>query len=197
MPYICVLDFEATCWEGGENKNSMEIIEFPSILYWLDKENNKCTYVSEFHQYVKPTICPKLSKFCTQLTGIQQSTVDVAKPFVEVYEAHHRWIQEQTQGQPIAFLTCGDWDLSIQLFRELRNKGIKRHYGVYKHYIELKREYEYFKKRKVGGMMAMLRDAGLTLQGRHHSGIDDCRNIARILVQLVEQGHTNFQINRL
>ena len=37
--YICVLDFEATCWK--ENNNH-EIIEFPSILWkWQDYGFNK------------------------------------------------------------------------------------------------------------------------------------------------------------
>jgi len=34
------------------------------------------------------------------------------------------------------------------------------------------------------GMAGMLSSLGLTLEGRHHSGIDDCRNIARIAKEL-------------
>lgn len=34
--YYCVLDFEATCWEG-ERRPSQEIIEFPSVLIRVDK----------------------------------------------------------------------------------------------------------------------------------------------------------------
>ncbi len=30
--YLCILDFEATCWEGSVNADEMEIIEFPSVL---------------------------------------------------------------------------------------------------------------------------------------------------------------------
>ena len=38
-----------------------------------------------FHQYVRPVLVPKLDPFCTELTGIEQSTVDQAKPFPEVF----------------------------------------------------------------------------------------------------------------
>lgn len=37
-------------------------------------------------------------------------------------------------------------------------------------------------------MAGMLGQLGLSLEGRHHSGIDDCRNIWRIIQQLLEKG---------
>ena len=97
--YICVLDFEATCWPEIQNhsKSMMEIIEFPSVLYKItETSNNSVTsnntlttrseYVTEFHEYVRPTMCPVLSEFCTQLTGIEQDTVDRARTIDEVYQ---------------------------------------------------------------------------------------------------------------
>ena len=39
-----------------------------------------------------------------------------------------------------------------------------------------------------GGMMKMLKGLGLKLQGRHHSGLDDCRNTARIVHELLQRG---------
>ena len=40
------------------------------------------------------------------------------------------------------------------------------------------------------GMTGMLDALGLELVGRHHSGIDDSRNIAAILQELARQGVT-------
>ena len=37
-------------------------------------------------------------------------------------------------------------------------------------------------------MTGMLRGLGLTLEGRHHSGIDDCRNIANVVRALAVRG---------
>lgn len=40
--YICVLDFEATCWNNKQHPRSeMEIIEFPSVLYYVTKTELK------------------------------------------------------------------------------------------------------------------------------------------------------------
>lgn len=36
------------------------------------------------------------------------------------------------------------------------------------------------------GMASILRELKIPLQGHHHSGIDDCRNIARIVIRMVE-----------
>ena len=37
-------------------------------------------------------------------------------------------------------------------------------------------------------MMYMLRYLGLQLQGRHHSGIDDCHNITHICQVMLHEG---------
>lgn len=46
----------------------------------------------------------------------------------------------------------------------------------------------------------MLHSLELTLLGRHHSGIDDCRNICRIAIELIRRGavfHPTKQLNSL
>ena len=40
------------------------------------------------------------------------------------------------------------------------------------------------------GMTCMLDHFGLKLEGRHHSGIDDCRNIARVCACMLAIGWT-------
>ena len=70
--FLLVLDFEATCIEYGKLEPCSEIIEFPVKV--IDTYSGKV--VSVFHEYVKPTFNKKLSKFCTNLTGITQEMVD-------------------------------------------------------------------------------------------------------------------------
>lgn len=41
---------------------------------------------------------------------------------------------------------------------------------------------------KAYGMTGMLERLGMEVKGRHHSGIDDSRNIARILRRVVSDG---------
>ena len=42
--------------------------------------------------------------------------------------------------------------------------------------------------RHAKGMEGMLRRAGMELEGRHHSGIDDCKNILRIVQRMRADG---------
>ena len=37
-------------------------------------------------------------------------------------------------------------------------------------------------------LSGMLENLGLTFEGREHSGIDDTKNIARVIVQLIKDG---------
>ncbi len=73
ISYLMVLDFEANCVKDGEKPLKVqEIIEFPVVLV-----NVKTKKVEDvFHHYVKPQVVPKLSDFCTELTGITQEKVD-------------------------------------------------------------------------------------------------------------------------
>ena len=49
---------------------------------------------------------------------------------------------------------------------------------------------------KPAGMAGMLRALDLELVGRHHSGIDDARNIARIVITLLAKGCTTWDVIR-
>jgi len=88
--YLLVLDFEANCVKDGEPQLKVqEIIEFPTVV--LSVKDRKI--IDIFHTYVKPVIFPKISAFCTELTGITQEMVDkgmslqdAIKQFVEFLE---------------------------------------------------------------------------------------------------------------
>lgn len=193
--YLCVLDFEATCWEGEPGKHKQEIIEFPSVLYELTEEN-QVKFISEFSKYVKPVLEPVLSKFCTELTGITQDKVDQSDPIEIVYEEHHQWLIANTPpNSQIYIVTCGAWDLDIMLPKEISNKNLP-YYSTYKRFINIKSEFEYIYKEKAYGMTNMLKYLNIQLEGRHHSGIDDTRNIAKILLKIISDGHVNFDIKQ-
>jgi inhibitor of KinA sporulation pathway (predicted exonuclease) len=193
--YICVLDFEATCFEHNETpRDKMEIIEFPSILYKVDSNTNSFEVIEEFHQYVKPTYRPILTKFCKDLTGIQQSTIDSANTIEFVYQDHINWIKKYVKpSDELIFATCGYWDLKTMLRNEVKNKNLVLN-PIYKKYINVKDEYEYFFKRKTRSMSDMLTHLNIPLVGRLHSGIDDTRNIAKIVEKMIKDKHHDFQI---
>lgn len=185
VDYFLVLDFEATC--DKERKISpQEIIEFPVL-----KLNAKTMQEeSHFHSYVTPTANPVLTPFCTELTGISQDMVS-GKPILQtVLQDFDRWMQEEgllNPGINICFVTCGDWDLKTMLPQQC--KAFKLHHPHYmKKWMNIKFAFNDVMGYKPRGMPEMLGALGLELLGRHHSGIDDSRNIARILKKLAVLG---------
>ncbi|VDN13786.1 unnamed protein product [Dibothriocephalus latus] len=84
--WFLVLDFEATC-NRGQQPNPQEIIEFPVLK--VDAATLDVT--DTFHRYVHPVFNPKLSDFCTQLTGIIQDMVDTESDFPVVMRPDHTY----------------------------------------------------------------------------------------------------------
>ncbi|MFT5357511.1 MAG: ERI1 exoribonuclease 3 [Polyangiales bacterium] len=194
LRHYVVLDFEATC-DKPKAPEPHEIIEFPSVLLDAAGMDTK----AEFESFVRPTHHPTLTPFCTELTGIEQSQVDAAEAFPEVFKAHQAWLESHDlpasppPGESLshAFLTCGDWDLQTMLPSQLAVTqppiGFVPH--AYRRWINIKRPFAAWNGTPVkNGMLGMLKALDLELEGRHHRGIDDCRNIARIARALVERG---------
>jgi ERI1 exoribonuclease 3 len=188
--YICVLDFEATCDRGSWP--TQEIIEFPVVPI-----DTKTLSVHEeiFHRYVRPVSCPQLTPFCTELTGIQQATVDQAEPFLAVFSAFDQYLSclTENRAKSVCFVTCGDWDLKTMLPKQCRALGLPVP-SYFTKWINIKHVYQKTFRKKAGGMMGMLQDLGITHTGRHHSGIDDVKNIANIVIHLIQAHQVEFDI---
>lgn len=104
LDYIAVIDFEATTEETKGNDYPHEIIEFPIVL--IDVKN--INIVAEFHEYVKPVLNPKLSKFCQNLTGISQQRIDVSDEFPQVFSRAVEFLEKKVFGTRWAVLTDGN-----------------------------------------------------------------------------------------
>jgi inhibitor of KinA sporulation pathway (predicted exonuclease) len=196
--YICILDFEATCWEGERNDSIREIIEFPSILYSIDFKHN-ITKIDEFDQFIKPTINPILSEFCTKLTGITQDLVNSADTFDKVYDQHYQWLQTYIPDlNKMIIITCGRWDIADMLPLKICRHSLE-HYNCYKKYVNIRDEFNAFYNKNAGSMVNMLTKLKLELVGKHHSGIDDCRNISQIVIKMIKDGFKckQFSVKRI
>jgi len=86
--YLVVVDFEATCEKNAPDYEH-EIIEFPAVLL----RTADVTVVDEFHTYVRPTENSTLSAFCTELTGINQTTVDAAPTLAVALRNFNSWLE--------------------------------------------------------------------------------------------------------
>uniref|UniRef100_A0A0R3VU45 Exonuclease domain-containing protein n=1 Tax=Taenia asiatica TaxID=60517 RepID=A0A0R3VU45_TAEAS len=189
-----VLDFEATCFDRGRVQHQ-EIIEFPVLLL----EAQSCREIDCFHRYVRPVIHPQLSDYCTRLTGIIQDMVDSQPTFPTIMKEFEDWVNSHfpTDKEKVAFafVTCGDWDLRFMLPHQasLSNCQVPPYC---RRWINVKKAsasscsilaYAEYTGKHVDGIVPMLKNVGIPHEGRLHSGIDDCYNIAKILRFLVER----------
>ena len=170
--YFLVIDLEATCDEEKRIRDrDMEIIEIGSVL--VDAET--LLPVAEHQTFVKPVRHPVLTEFCKKLTTITQADVQNAPGFPEAIASLTRFID----GRDVLFCSWGDYDRR-QFEQDARRHGVSlpfggKHLNVKKQFsTQLGEEMRY-------GMAGALRRVGLPLQGTHHRGIDDARNIARLL----------------
>jgi len=197
--FFVVIDFEATCEERNPPHYPHEIIEFPAVLVSTEEQ----AIVDVFHSYVRPVINPKLSEFCRALTGIEQSTVDSADPFPAVHERFLAWMSGKHGlgvRRTFTVVTGGPFDMGRFLFLQTRGCGIPYPLSYAAHWANLRKCFANFYKRggetytpilggtaaKLPGLQQMLDMLGLTFEGSPHSGMDDARNIARILIKLLE-----------
>ena len=179
VDYFLVLDFEGVNNKYHGGPDIMEIIEFPVLKVNAQSFETE----SVFHSYVQPTIHAQLNPVCTEITGITQAMVDGQPTLPEVLKLLDEWMREEKlleKGVNTCFVTCGDWDLKTGLPDQCKYQ--KLNYPEYLcKWLNVKDVFVALTGIKGYSMKTMLRDLGLELDGRHHSGIDDSKNIAKIL----------------
>ena len=173
---LLIVDLEATCWEAGRHRpGDMEIIEIGAILVAPGAVESPL----EFQTFVRPVRFPVLSEFCRSMTSIRQEDVDGADPFPEAFARFLEWT-----GDPgaVRFASWGAYDRK-QFLKDCAFHRVP--YPFAEDHLNIK---QFFAKRRSGGkppgMRGALRQLGLELEGTHHRGIDDARNIWRILRHL-------------
>ena len=172
MNYI-VLDLEATCWEERGSGKISEIIEIGALRF--DEAHRQ---TGEFSRFVRPVIHPDLSPFCTELTSITQEEVESAALFPEVIQDFWDWI-----GKDFWLCSWGFYDRNQFRqdceYHQLDTDWLSNH-------ISLKHQHaQIVSARRAMGMKWALKKEGFQLDGTHHRGIDDARNIAKIYLKYV------------
>jgi len=178
MRYI-IADLEATCDEQGFPLDRMETIEIGAIC--LNSAGGPV--VGEFGAFVRPVVTRTLSAFCTTLTGITQSDVESAEPFYDVFARFVEWCTGE--GEPFVFGSWGNYDLT-QLQRDCARHKTAFPAALLRH-INIKAEFSRQYAVKPMGMMGALKHLKITPEGRHHRGIDDARNIAKIATYILPE----------
>ncbi|KAL0353791.1 UNVERIFIED_CONTAM: putative exonuclease domain-containing protein [Sesamum angustifolium] len=190
--YFLVLDLEG----------KVEILEFPVLLF----DVKTMDVVDAFHRFVRPTkmserrineyIEGKYGSF-----GVDRVWHDTAIKFEEVIEQFEIWLRKERDGHikklwreegdghlnRAAFVTCGNWDLKTKVPQQCEVSGIKLP-PYFMEWINLKDIYLNFYERRAPGMLSMMRELRIPPLGSHHLGIDDSKNIARVLRHLLTDG---------
>ncbi|XP_030378905.1 ERI1 exoribonuclease 2 [Scaptodrosophila lebanonensis] len=201
MPYSYVVsvDFEATCWEkqSAQQWRMAEIIEFPAVL--VNLKTGK--FEAEFHKYVRPMESPRLSRFCTELTGIQQKTVDNGVPLCAALRMFHDWLLKELRARNLtlpkmhrdnmqgncAFVTWTDWDFGMCLARECSRKHLRKA-PYFNQWIDGRAIYRDYYNYRPCNFTDALTHVGLAFEGRAHSGIDDAKNLGSLMYKMVRDG---------
>jgi len=170
-------------------EGQVEIVEFPVLLF-----NAKTLEVSSiFHKYIRPTkmssehlqnmITGKYGKW-----GLAEEYWKTSINFVQAIKEFEEWLIENgCRENNFAFVICGNWDIKTQIPKQCRICSIEVP-DFFLKWINIKDVYYNFYGHKAFGMKAMLNGLRITLEGNHHSGLDDTKNISKIVKRMITDG---------
>ncbi|KXN82506.1 3'-5' exonuclease eri1 [Leucoagaricus sp. SymC.cos] len=178
---------------------------------------SKLQVVDEFRSFVRPSWRPTLSGFCTELTGITQEQVDAAPLFPDVLKSVRAFlvknglIDDATGKRLVRFCWCSDGPFDVRDFvvKQCFISKISMPEWLTGDILDVRMTVMQWLNTQVShstttpnsttrtfppvrrslNIPAQLKALGLpTFQGRQHSGIDDTRNIAKIVTELGKRG---------
>jgi 3'-5' exoribonuclease 1 len=173
--HILVVDLEATCCDLKTiPRHQMETIEIGAVMVVRETLET----VDEFQTFIKPMRHPILTKFCLELTSITQSQVDTAPDFGTAMSTWQTWLSKFDRA---IFGSWGKYDRT-QFQQDSKHHQIDLPYPVSSNHINLKEMFSTAQGlNKRYGMAQALDLAKIPLTGTHHRGIDDARNISKLL----------------
>ncbi|MGA8134220.1 MAG: 3'-5' exonuclease [Pseudomonas gingeri] len=184
--FLLCVDLEATCDEVPQGAatgtkllvepDQMETIEIGLVVLDL----NSLEVVDEFQSFVRPTINPTLTAFCTTLTSIEQHEVDDASTYREVSEELAAFTSRYPSA---AWASWGEYDAK-QLTRDAAFGNCPVMLDGLTHHNAKKWHWKILGCRAMG-LKPAAESMGLTWQGTYHRGIDDARNLAQVIKTLL------------
>jgi inhibitor of KinA sporulation pathway (predicted exonuclease) len=173
--YFLVIDLEATCCnQKSIPSHEMEIIEIGAVMV----NEKHLDVVAEFQTFIQPVRHPILTNFCTELTSITQDLVNSAPSFGEAIASLREWLGDYNN---VVFCSWGDFDRKQFILDESYHQ-IELPYPIPKQHLNFKQLFtDNQGLKKKFGMKGALELAEIQLVGTHHRGIDDARNIAKLI----------------
>lgn len=180
--FVAVLDMEATCFNTRPDSllSKKEVIE----IGWALLDTVTLQIVDRQHRYIRPTTS-KVSRFCTELTGIRPEQVAHAMSFAEAMRWLAKLHTDHVAGPIRLWGAFGEGDRT-QLTRQCLDEAVPYPLQDCQHFDikETAGAYYGFGKNSPG-LARAISLAGLELEGRPHSGLDDAVNTARVLAVML------------
>lgn len=171
---ILVVDIESTCWGEPETDNISEIIEIG--ICPIDTKSGNLLKPRDI--IVKPEHST-VSEFCTRLTTLTQEDVDNGISFKDACEI----LVNEYNSKTYVWGSYGYYDKNQFGFQCVRDNV---EYPFSKAHINVKQLFALkYSLRKDVGMKKALKLLNIPLIGVHHRGIDDARNVAKILSEIL------------
>jgi 3'-5' exoribonuclease 1 len=150
-----------------------EIIEIGAV-----KVNDYGEVVSIFNKFVKPTVNPILSDFCTRLTSITQSNVDGSRTFPYIIQDFMDWIEVEDD---FCLISWGKYDKE-QLKQDCELHNLETDW--LDNFYNLKPAYKHLKNLKdEPGLKKAVKMEGFEFTGIHHRAISDAENLAKVFIK--------------
>lgn len=176
MNYI-IFDLEASCWLGRPPHGINEVIEIGAV-----KVNDYNEVESIFSKFIKPTVNPILSDFCTRLTSITQTDVDRSKTFPFITQEFMDWIGID---EDFVLISWGKYDKQ-QLIQDCELHKMETEW--LEHHFNLKPAYRALKDLKdEPGLKKAVKLEGFEFTGIHHRAISDAENTAKIFIKYFKE----------
>ena len=150
----------------------MEIIEIGALM----QDTKTFEVHGEFQSFIKPVRHRALTDFCKQLTTISQAQVDSAPQFLAAMKSVTDWLADF---EDYVFCSWGNYDRN-QINQDCEFHNTTSPFG--EEHINIKKEVaETLGVKKQMGISGALKRLHMDFVGTPHRGIDDVRNIARIV----------------
>ena len=176
---IAVVDIESSCWQHNEQAPKGEVSEIIEIgLAIVNLQSLTIKHTESI--MVKPTRS-KISKFCTELTTLNQEQVDQGISFKDAC----KYLQDEFDSKNLAWSSWGQYD------RKMFESQCRETYVDYpfsREHINIKNVFAVMNGLpKELNMPAALDYLNKPLKGTLHRGIDDAINIADIFIDMMKK----------
>ena len=178
LKHYLIIDLEATCCNKGSIKREeMEIIEIGAVMV----NATSLKIVDEYEIFIKPIVNPTLTPFCKTLTTITQEDVNNAMGYKEALADFKKWY---SQYDDFLFCSWGDYDKN-QFLKECKMHNVA--YPFNREHLNIKKAFAKVQGIKPCGLDVALVHVNLELVGTHHRGINDARNMGRLMPFIVNR----------